>query len=428
MKCHGIDTAFFCRVLLAFLFVGLLSHCGGGGGNGGSGRPGSAYVSDYSISPSYVLTRSNVPLVTAVFQFETLNPVFLLEDLRSLYNNPVPVFRFDNTRQTVACDYSGSVTITIRGKGSEIEQESQNCQDSADDIIVNGRIHAYLYDVDASQGKFKATVELSDYSESLGNKGTTYSGIQVFSFQLDEQGVVYLDVETHGTVYDQDVGEEYETNLRFQAIYLSFNSYLLAIVDAVGYLNFQNSGAVLVEPDQVRIANLLTGFGGEQAISKLFLDHYAIGYTTGNGEVLSAGVPVSRVKDVDVFAEHNTPVSFVGSQQVKQYFAEDSSKIVLPLDEVFYDPDLDLLNTDITITCSPENAEFLIDLSDPFKATIEADTYGNYAVGITVTDGEGKTASGYAFFDYWKDQSSQSDAVNPCKSIPLPLPELSPPS
>lgn len=428
MKYYGTDKVLFRRVLLAFLFVSMFSHCGGGGGKGGSGRPSSAYISDYSISPSYALERSNVPSVAAVFQFETLNPVFLLEDLRSLYNNPVPVFHFDNTRQTVACDYSGSVTVTVRGKGSEIEQESQNCQDSADDIIVNGRIHAYLYDVDASQGKFKATVELSDYSESLGNKGTTYRGIQVFSFHLDEQGVVYLDVETHGTVYGQDVGEEYESNLRFQAIYLSFNSYLLAIVDALGYLNFQNSGALLVEPDQVRIANLLNGLGGEQVISKFFLDHYAIGYTTGNGEVLSAGVPVNRVKDVDVFAEQNTPVSFLGSQQVKQYFAEGSSKIVLPLDEVFYDPNLDLLNTDITVTCSPENAEFSIDLSDPFKVTIETDTYGRYVVGITVTDGDGQTANGSVFFDYWPDQSSQNDAVNPCVSTPPVLPEASLPS
>lgn len=423
MFLQGLRFCLTGRAVFVVLSITLIVGCGGsGGGSAETSRPPSGYLADHSVSSTYELTRANVPVVAETLRFETMGAIFIFDELRKLYPQPMPTFQLKNARRKVACDHSGYVMVTIKDRGATIAQDYENCKDSEDGMLISGTLRSYIHDVDNAAKTYKATIEYVDYSGSQDGERTTRSTIQVFSVSVDENNILLVETESHGTTFDSGVGEEYESNLRFTSIYYRLPDAFFGVPEINGYMDYQSSGAVLLSSQTDGVLTTIAGFGDERAAFKLFLNHYGIGFTTADGEQFSAGVAMDKVSEVDAFSASNSAPEAKSWVNNKVFYADENAPIVLALDNAFYDPDLDLLKVDVTVQCQPENADVSVDLQEPFKMTVTTDTFGSYTLYVVVTDAQGRSAHASFPFQYWAEEGAENNEPRVCSTLPPSLP------
>ena len=94
------------KVLLSG-FIVLLISCGGGGGESSSDS------SPVIESDPIRLDTTVVSKVTEVFRQEFLDPILFFEEIRSLYQTPIPSFADQNGSWTIDCEISGFASVAL---------------------------------------------------------------------------------------------------------------------------------------------------------------------------------------------------------------------------------------------------------------------------------------------------------------------------
>lgn len=414
----------------ALSLVVLLTACGGGGGGGDESLkpPASRYDAQDAPTPSYQLNRANVPVAAEALRFELINASSIFELVEALLGPGVPVFEYENDQTTLNCDVSGSFTLTVKGNGALIRTRFNDCRDDFGGEGLNGLITIYLHDVDASQRRYTITTEFVDYGVASGGElREEYSGLSVVSVALLEQGIVQFQTEVRGDIYSSELGEAVVTNLSYSAQLrpgrdpeTGRDIAIYSVTRALGYLDFSGSGALRVSHRVDTPTLSLEGLGGDSLNFKLYNGCY--GFAWNDGEtLLSAGASQQDWDDVIGPASEDTPPRAKTNAKTATIYADDVNDISLPLDELFFDPNVDLLRVEALVSCAPDNASYTVAadlLSEPYKLAFSADTFGYYLIDVTVRDAQGQMARSYYRVEYWQNQDSIDSPYIYC-DVPL---------
>ncbi|AMO69627.1 hypothetical protein DOK_15084 [gamma proteobacterium BDW918] len=397
--------------------VSIISACGGGGGSGASSnaKPTSKFIENHSVSASYILNRENVPLVAEEFRNEIFQPIVVFDGHRATISAPMPQFNIQNGGQRIACDYTGAVTTTVQDNGGTITLEFEQCKDDANDASSSGTIKSYIYNVNEAAQTYNGAVEFINYQEDFGNRHFSANGTTVFDVRIAEYNIIIVEAETHRNVYDSDIQENLESNIAYAFLYRQLPEYIGLAISASGYLNFENSGALLLSSDQDLVATTLTGLGNRQAFVKLHNNRYSLRYSEREGEYLSIGIPAPRIDDIDAFAANTTP-QYTSDSRIRLFYAPNHEAAEVLLEEWFYDAEFNLHNIDVNIVCSPNGAQTNINLEDPFKIKFTSDTYGSYTLNVKITDSDGKFAQGLIYINYSQNNQPGNPPPSQCQT------------
>ena len=395
-----------------------LSACGGGGGGGDvNSAPESKYIANHSLSASYALNRTNTPLVAEKFINEILQSIAVFDGHRLVLSTPIPQFYFENGTQRTSCNYSGSINTSIQKNGGTITLEFDQCKDDINDVSSSGTIKSYIYNVNETDRTFNAAVEFIDYQERLGSRYTSASGTTVLNVSIVEHDIIIVEAETHRNVYDSDIQENFESNISYAFLYLQYPEYLALLAlptDSSGYIDFENSGTLILSGDVDLYAATITGFGDNQAKVKLHNNRYSLRYEENSGEYFSIGISASKFDDIDVFAA-NTPPHFTLNNNPKSFYAPNQEPAEILLDQWFFDAEFNLHEIDVNISCGPVGAQTNIGLEDPFKIKFTSDIYGLYTLNVRITDADGNFAEGPIYIKYLQDEQSGNTTGEKCQ-------------
>lgn len=428
---HSINSNLLRVAGLSLIF--LLSACGGGGGSGGGEPlrpPASRYDAQDTPTPSYLLKRANASLPAEALRFELMNVHGVFEIVQELLGPGVPVFEYENTQVTQSCDITGSYTLSVKANGAVLAFRFDDCQDDFGEDQLNGLFSIYLHDVDYRQRRYTITTEFLDYRASGGGISEQYSSISVASVALLEEGVVQFQTEVRGSIDSSEVGEAIGTNLSYSAELRPTRDpetgreiAFFSVSRVLGYLAFSGSGVLRVSQSGDSPTLQLDGLGGDSLFFQLYDGNY--GFAWDDGEtLLSAGASQWDLDDVSGSVSEDTPPMAKTDVKTVTVYADEVNDILLPLGELFFDPEVDLLSIEASVSCGPDNARYRVsaDLpSQPYTLAFSADTFGYYLIEVTVRDAQGQQARSHYRVEYWQNRDSVDSPYIYCTLPPEPL-------